>query len=93
MKIEKTQFATDVVLNACIDNEIYMRVDLDQGSPIVAEDLYDVFADHFATVEDAIASDFAECFLRHADLVAVALELRVKQQQAQKWIKHKKEEV
>jgi len=91
--IEKTVFATEAVLNAVIDHELFVGLDLDRGSPSIAMDLYDLFADRFATNSDPIASDFAELLLKHADLIAVALELRVKHQQAQKWIKHKKAEV
>jgi hypothetical protein len=91
--IEKTVFATEVVLNAVIDHELFVGLDLDRGSPAIAMDIYDLFADRFATNSDPIAGDFAELLLKHADLIAVALELRVKHQQAQKWVKHKKEEV
>lgn len=91
--IQKTVFATQAVLDALIDSGLFAEIDLDRGSPAIAMDLYDLFADRFATNSDPIAGDFAEYLLKHADLIAVALELRVKHQQAQKWIKHKNEEV
>lgn len=89
MKIEKTQFATDYVLDALIESGLFTELDLDQASVTLAFDIYDLLADRFLTNPDEIAGQFAELFLKHADLVAVALALQEKQKQAQKWITHK----
>lgn len=88
--IQKTVFATQAVLDALIDSGLFAELDLDQGSPALALDIHDLLADRFLTNADEIAGEFAELFLKQADLVAVALALQEKQKQAQKWIKHKK---
>jgi len=90
MKIEKTQFATDYVLDALIESGLFTELDLDQASVTLAFDIHDLLADRFLVSADQLAGDFAEQFLRQADLIGVALALQEKQKQAQKWIKHKK---
>ena len=85
MKIEKTQFATDYVLDTLIESGLFTELDLDQGSAALALDIYDLLADRFLTNTDEIAGEFAELFLKHADLVAVALALQENQKQARMW--------